>query len=412
MHSVDAMKPGAMQSSAMVDGISGSRALVVEHILASIAEPGAGPSYSVQALARALARQGATVRLRTVDGWRARGAELAECDMINHTVHRRDFASVPVLSGVCASGDLERALRASAETAAIFHAHGLWLMPNVYPAWAARGTRTCLVISPRGMLGAEALAFSRGKKAIFWRLLQERALRSAACLHATSDAEHRDIRAMGLRAPVAVIPNGVDVPPAARGAPGGQRVVLSLGRIHPKKGLDRLVHAWAHVEVLFPDWRLRIVGPPELGHDHQLKALAMSLKLTRVSIEGPVFGPAKQAAYHEADLFVLPTRNENFAMTVAEALAAGIPVISTKGAPWSGLATEECGWWIDHGIEPLVAALRESMSNSRDSLSAMGARGRAWMTRDFGWNRIAAEMMDVYRWLALGADRPATVRLD
>ena len=176
---------------------------------------------------------------------------------------------------------------------------------------------------------------------------------------------------------------------------------MSLGRIHPKKGLDRLVRAWAKVEAAHPEWRLRIVGPDELGHAGELAALAAELKTQRVSIEDSVAGDAKTAAYREADLFVLPTLNENFAITVAEALAAGTPVIATKGAPWRGLQSEGCGWWIDHGVEPLAAALANAMAMRREALQAMGAKGRAWMARDFSWDRVAHDMLDVYRWLAL-----------
>src|SRR5262249_10933006 len=147
------------------------------------------------------------------------------------------------------------------------------------------------------------------------------------------------------------------------------------GRIHPKKGLDHLIRAWAKVETGYDHWRLRIVGPAELGHDAELRTLAENLKLSRVSIEPAIYGDRKYAAFREADIFVLPTLNENFAMTVAEALAAGTPVISTKGAPWAGLEVNRCGWWIDHGIEPLAAALNDAMTLPREELRAMGARG-------------------------------------
>jgi glycosyltransferase involved in cell wall biosynthesis len=184
-----------------------------------------------------------------------------------------------------------------------------------------------------------------------------------------------------------------------------------LGRIHPKKGLDRLVRAWARLEAAYPEWRLRIVGPDEQGHAGELIALASELGARHVSVEKPVVGDAKIAAYQQADLFMLPTLNENFAITVAEALAAGTPVIATKGAPWQGLAHEGCGWWIDHGVEPLMAALAKAMTMRREALQAMGAKGRAWMARDFSWDRVARDMLDVYRWLALRGEPPRTVRL-
>src|SRR5262249_27137828 len=98
-------------------------------------------------------------------------------------------------------------------------------------------------------------------------------------------------------------------------------------------------------------------------------------------------------------------------VTVAESLAAGTPVISTKGAPWAGLEAERCGWWIDHGIEPLAAALRGAMVLPREELRGMGRRGRAWVARDFGWDAIAGKMAAVYAWLARAADPPEWVSL-
>jgi glycosyltransferase involved in cell wall biosynthesis len=264
------------------------------------------------------------------------------------------------------------------------------------------------------MLGGAALRISAWRKRLFWWLWQRPGLEAADCLHATALSEYQEIRAVGLRGPVAVIPNGVDLPDLTM-APrrqGGDSIVLSLGRIHPKKALDRLVRAWAYIEPAFPSWRLRIVGPAEVGHDRQLLALARSLGLQRLNVEGPIYdAEAKLRAYRDADLFVLPTHNENFAMTVAEALAAEVPVISTKGAPWSGLETERSGWWIDHGIEPLAAALRHAMMIGSAERRAMGVRGRIWMERDFSWEQVAAAMRQVYRWLLEGGEPPPTVRL-
>jgi glycosyltransferase involved in cell wall biosynthesis len=385
----------------------------VMHVVASIGDPGAGTTYCVRALASAMARHGADVGLHTVRGWRDEGGSERLCGSVDHTSHPQDLAGLPVLRRACFSASLDRALRTAAATTDILHGHGLWLMPNVYPARAVRSGRARLVMSPHGMLGAAALAFSSRGKEAFWRLFQKDALDRAACLHATCEAELAEIRAAGLDNPVAVIPNGVDLPTLNRVEdPGRPRTVLSLGRIHPKKGLDQLLRAWGDVEPNRPAWRLRVVGPAELNHDRQLVALSDSLGLKRVSIEGPVFGAAKLAAYRDADLFVLASRNENFAMTVAEALAAGAPVIATKGAPWAGLETEGCGWWTEHGVAPLVSALAAATAMSRAELAARGARGRAWMARDFGWDRIAGDMLDVYRWLAAGAERPSSIRLN
>jgi glycosyltransferase involved in cell wall biosynthesis len=326
-----------------------------------------------------------------------------------------DYARVPILRGLRSSQGLSGALRHAAMTTDVIHNHGLWLMPNVSAGRAAAIGPAPLVISPRGMLAPAALAFSRVKKRVFWALLQGPAVRGAACIHATSEQEYQEIRSFGLANPVAIIPNGIDCPelaaqPSRR--PATERVVLSLGRIHPKKGLARLVHAWSKIEAGCPGWWLKIVGPSEAGHDLELRALATALGVTRFCIEGPVYGAAKTAVYREADIFVLPTLNENFGLTVAEALAAGTPVISTKNAPWSGLEREGCGWWIDHGVESLAAALANAMELPREALKAMGDEGRRWMARDFSWDRVAHYMVAVYLWLARRTEPPPTIRFD
>lgn len=378
----------------------------VVQIIASVADEAAGPSYSGPRLASALARAGADVEMFTVG---ATPRDLGEG--VVHRVFPQALAGTPGLSRLVLSPAMDAALRREAAHAEVLHTHGLWLMPNIAPAAIARRAGKAFVLSPRGMLGPPALRFSRRRKQLVWALMQRRAAASAALLHATSEEECREIRDMGLTAPVTVIPNGIDVPPLERRPAAGERTALSLGRIHPKKGLDRLIRAWSRLGPAAAGWRLRIVGPSEAGCAEDLRALARSLSLARVDIEGPLFGAEKLDAYRQADLFVLPTLNENFAMTVAESLAAGTPVLSTRGAPWAGLEAEGCGWWIDHGEAVLADALTAAMLRPREELAAMGAKGRAWMQRDFSWDRIGRDMLAAYRWARGAGDRPESIRL-
>jgi glycosyltransferase involved in cell wall biosynthesis len=382
------------------------------HVVAGLDPSFGGPSYSVPRLCEALAAAGAETMLLSVAE-----IEIDQRDAYDKGYRDRrfapDYARIPILRRLRSSRGLSNALRDAGLTADIIHNHGLWLVPNIKAGEAAASGRKPFVVSPRGMLAPVALAFSRLKKRAFWALLQGPAVRGAACIHATSAQEYQEIRGFGLANPVAIIPNGIDVPELPERpmvAPAPERIVLSLGRIHPKKGLSRLVNAWSKVEHRHPGWRLKIVGPAEAGHDKELRALATALGLSRVSVEGPIYGEAKTAAYRAADIFVLSTLNENFGLTVAEALAAGTPVISTKGAPWSGLESEGCGWWTDQGVEPLAAALAHAMALPREVLKAMGDKGRDWMARDFSWDRVAGDMIDVYLWLARGAEPPSTIR--
>jgi glycosyltransferase involved in cell wall biosynthesis len=379
------------------------------HVIAGLDPAHGGPSYTVPRLCQALAMAGTEARLLSV-------ARIDNCDIAldSSRCFPRDWTRVPVVRDLRCSSGLARALHELAPTADVIHDHGLWLLPNVDAGRAALLAGKPFIVAPRGMLAPAALAFSRLKKRVVWALLQGKVVRRAACIHATSEQEHDEIRNFGLKNPVAIVPNGVDLPepraPSMSGT-GASRIVLSLGRIHPKKGLDRLVRAWARLEAAHPNWRLRIVGPDELGHAGELAALAAELKARRVWVEKSVAGDAKIAAYQQADLFVLPTLNENFAITVAEALAAGTPVIATKGAPWRDLTREGCGWWIDHGVETLVEALAKAMAMRPETLQAMGAKGRAWMARDFSWDRVAHDMLSVYHWLSSGGKAPSTVRL-
>jgi glycosyltransferase involved in cell wall biosynthesis len=384
------------------------------HIVAGLDAAHGGPSYSVPKLCRSLAEIGADIDLYSVQG-----RDPPRSDEIGNRYREHyfdcNFDHIPILRDLRWSSGLMRAACETASRAEIVHDHGIWLLPNVQAGRVAARSKRPLIVSPRGMLAPTALAFSRVKKRVFWQLVQAPAIRNAACFHATSEQEYEEIRAFGLNSPVAVIPNAIDIPPARLDAAtphDRKRTVLSLGRLHPKKGLEHLIQAWAGVEEKFPDWQLRIVGPAEQNYDRRLDGLVASLGLSRVTVEGPLYGKLKTEAYGAADLFVLASLNENFGIVVTEALATGIPVIATRGAPWAGLETERCGWWVDHGVGPLAAALANAMAMTHEALKTMGGRGRKWVARDFSWNHVAGEMLKVYRWLARGCTPPDTIRLD
>ena len=296
--------------------------------------------------------------------------------------------------------------------AEIMHSHGLWMLPNIYPAWACRGTTCRLMVSPHGMLSGWALKHNAVRKKIMWHLLQASALSSAACIHATASSELDDIRRVGLRQPVCVLPNGIDVPPTGEGAQRGNSQLLFLGRIHEIKGVDILLRAWQAVEHRFSDWDLRIAGQGDGGYLQKMQSLAEQLSLKRVVFCGALYGEAKWRAYRDASLFVLPTHSDNFGLTVGEALASGTPAIVTKGAPWADLERERAGWWIDIGVDPLVACLERALAMPATRLGEMGRAGREWMLREFSWEQIAGQHAQTYRWLLDKGDRPPWVRVD
>ncbi len=373
----------------------------IAHVTASLSRRGAGVREVVLHLARAQAAQGHDVAVIGLSDADFARADRADWQGLSVTACR---ARGPAAAGFAPA--MGRALDAAAPD--IVHLHGLWMYPGAAVlGWHRRSGRP-YALSVHGMLSEVALGYSPAKKRLARALFQDRALASAACLHATGPAERAELRAFGLTGPVLCLPNGVAAAPVPpRPAPGGARTVLSLGRLHRKKGLDVLLDAWARIEAAHPGWRLALVGPDEGGHGAELAAQARRLGLARCTISGPVHGAARDAALAAADLFVLPTRSENFALTVAESLMMQVPVIASHGAPWLGLESEGCGLWVPLGAASLAGAMDRLMRLPGAERRAMGARGRAWMLRDFGWDGIAARMGCAYRWMQGTAPAPA-----
>ena len=375
---------------------------MIAHIVSAIGNEASGPAYSVVRLHESLLDQGRDATLATLDS-----APIASPPPFLQTfpqgVGPRRLGRSPAM---------RRWLASAAKSGAIdlMHNHSLWMMPNVYPGWVSRRSHVPLVVSPRGTLSEWAFASGSKVKKVFWPLLQRPALRATACFHATANSEYEDIRRMGFKQPIAVIPNGIDIPTLGRSDNGEMRTVLFLGRIHPKKGVDMLLNAWRVVSSRFPEWRLRIAGPDDNGYLGRMQSLATKLKLARVEFSGPLYGEAKLRAYRDAELFVLPTHSENFGMTVAESLAAGTPAIVSKGAPWGGLVSEGAGWWIDIGVDPLVACFEAAFAQPREALHAMGEKGCDWMQRDFSWTEIARKTSETYRWILSGGNKPNWVK--
>ncbi len=373
----------------------------VIHTVSDLSEEASGPSYSVLRLCESLIAQGQAVTIAALD-WSPTPPVLPFLKIFPLGFGPRRLGRSPAM---------RRWLSAQARSRSVdlIHNHGLWMMPTVYPGHTARRHGIPLVVSPRGTLSEWAMQSGSAFKRIFWPLVQRPALSAATCFHATAESEYQDIRRLRFRQPVAIIPNGIDMPDLTRKTPGDRRTLLFLGRVHPKKGLNLLLPAWRAVQDRFPEWRLQIVGPDNDGHLAEMQRLAAELHLERIEFSGALFGKEKWRAYGQADLFVLPTYSENFGMSVAEALAAGTPAIVSRGAPWSGLEKQRAGWWIEIGVDPLVACLEEALARPSSDLAEMGLRGRSWMAAEYSWSHVGRQMADTYCWMVEGGEKPAWV---
>lgn len=377
--------------------------LSVIHVVASLHRHYGGPARTVPQLADALAKRKDFDVTLISQGRLGEASVESQNPAVTRCVEETR-SSMALRFGL----PIRRALSQSIAAArpSLIHSHGIWLPANHWTARAARRHKIPLMLHPRGMLQATALQQKSIKKQIAMAAYQAADLASVAVMFAASASEHESIRALGYRQPIAILPNGIvheDVQPQRNLRRDGPPTVLFLSRVHPLKGLDNLVRAWAKLSL--GEWRLQIAGPDSDGYLANIQALAQRLGVAdAIQYLGEVDGARKSVVYREADIFVLPTFSENFGVVVVEALSHGLPVITTRGAPWADLETHRCGWWIDIGVDPLAKALAGAMALSTEKRSEMGERGQQYAQR-FQWEPIASQTCAVYRW-ALGLGEP------
>ena len=282
----------------------------------------------------------------------------------------------------------------------IVHIHGLWDLDEHRCVLICRRWKIPYVISPRGMLDPWALSVKKWKKRLGMILYQRNDLRCARGFHATADAEASHIRDRKLKQPIIVSPNGVDYPcqmPERVLFDGYKgKTALFLSRLHPGKGLATLAEAWSKIRP--KGWRMLVVGPDTYDHKKDVVALLSEYGIADDwKIIDAVNEEGKWRIYRSSDLLVHPSISENFGMTIAEGLASELPVIATKGAPWSELETNKCGWWIDIGVDPLIAALSDATSLSDNERFEMGKRGRKLIEEKYTWDSAAEKMIEGYK---------------
>ena len=366
------------------------------HVVPSISKESSGPSYSIVGICKSLAKCNLDIQLLSLD-WEPIKSPPKFLITFKMGWMPRRLGQSPRLFRYLLN-------QVRSKKIDIVHNHGMWQMNSLYPGWAVKKSESKLIVSPHGTFSEWAMNNGSFVKKFFWVLLQKPALGRTKCFHATSDSEYRDIRRLGFHQPVAIIPNGIDIPNLPEKKKNKLRTLLFLGRIHPVKGLDLLLHAWKEVQVLFPEWQLIVAGSDDgfygkSGYLNKMHDLSASLDLQRIYFVGELNGIDKLTAYSDADLFILPSYSENFGVTVAEALASGTPVIATHGTPWKELEPRKAGWCVNSDIDSLALCLKTALHYSRSDLSKMGFRGREWMKNEFSWEQIAEKMLKTYKWL-------------
>jgi glycosyltransferase involved in cell wall biosynthesis len=380
----------------------------VLHVIPATAPRYGGPSIAVHAMAKGVRDLGAEVTVATTDA-DGRGrlpvphGRPTETEGVEYRYFPRSLPGEWKLSL-----PLGRWLHANAGRFDVVHVHALFSYATIPGCRAALRRSVPYVLRPLGTLDPWSLAQGSARKRPYLALVEGTHLRGAAAIHATSAAEAEGIAALGFGARVRVIPLGAEPASAPRTrGPGGPLRVLFLARLHPKKGLPLLLDA---VAALLREGRaeveLEVAGDGDPAYRRELEARTRALGIAgRVRFLGRVEGSAKARALADADLFVLPSYQENFGIAAAEAMAAGLPVVvSDRVGIAEQVAEAGAGTVVPCDAAALAAAIRGAALDPEARLRA-GERAAGLARGAFAWEHTSRRLLELYRELAAPAGR-------
>lgn len=385
----------------------------VVHIVDAMNKNMGGPTFSVAELTQMLIKQDVAVDLFSVDY-----PFLGEC-VYPKGVQTYYFKGNR-LGQYCAGINLSLRNKLFQQTHVdLIHHHGIWRYTQIDAKQFAQKNNIPFVLSPRGMLEPWALSYKAFKKNIAWKLWQKKCLDAVTMFHATAETERDSIRRLGFTQPIAVIPNGIQMPledkkinqemleqkfPDLK----NKKWLLFMSRIDVKKGIDQLLLVWKDLHQQYPEWQLILAGPENDDYHQVLKKFITQHQLTScVTFVGMLSGLLKECVLQNAQIFVLPTHSENFGRVIAEALSYQVPVITTKQTPWQDIEQYRCGWWIDDDSRALKKALIEALDLPVDIRKDMGYRGRDLIKTKYSLSASVLHMKQAYQWL-LGHDNKPT----
>jgi glycosyltransferase involved in cell wall biosynthesis len=308
----------------------------------------------------------------------------------------------------------------------VAHLHALWMFSSVVVHRWAKAVRRPYLVTLNGMLDSWAVRNSAWKKRLALALYERACLRDAACIQVNSLAELQTARAFGLTNAICVVPNGIDLPETLDGAQPesenpmpslvkqGRKVLLYLGRLHPKKGLTNLIKGWRHALHSRPaassSWMLAIAGWDQGEHEKELQILSAECGTQNsVLFLGPKFGAEKAACYRNCEAFVLPSLSEGLPMAILEAWSYAKPVLMTPECNLPEAFAAGAALPIRSEPESIKKGLHSLFDMSPTGHEKMGRRGLQLVLERFTWDTIAKDMRSIYAWLAQGGSPPACV---
>ncbi|WP_055098299.1 glycosyltransferase [Gabonia massiliensis] len=290
----------------------------------------------------------------------------------------------------------------------LFHVQGLWLYLSHATACYARKCKIPYVITLRGMLYPQALAVSPMIKKFSLALYQRNDLQQAACIQATCIEEMYHYRALGFSNPVAVIPNPIDLSDLIdREIPHKPVFKIGyLGRVHPRKRIERLIYAMDTLHHNFDDIELVIIGSGDKYYEEFLHKEVKKLNLRNVKFTGFLTGIEKDKAITDLSVLAVPSDFENFGNIVTEALVRGVPVIASKGTPWEELNFHNCGWWINNDQETITQTILKAYNIGENMRIKMGMNGKSLIRNNYSTDVLGLKMKLLYEWILGQTSKP------
>lgn len=387
----------------------------VLHLTASLDSEHGGPVTVVRGLAQALAKKGVEVSL-FAPSKKAKCTHTSNFKGVTARVFPTSFLSK---FWPCYSPTLKEALKKEVSNFDIIHVHEIWHYPNFACYQVAKAARKPYLVAVHGALEPSCLNHKAFKKKIYSKLIQREILENAAAIQAITEDEIKSIAEFVDNRNIYCVPNGLNMEefenlpdksklqslyPQIK----DKRVILFLGRIHPKKGLDVLAKALGKVAREQGDVCLLIAGPNNDGYQTQVeKILAAEGVLDKVIFTGMLTGSQKLAALSGADIFVLPSHSEGFSMSTLEAMACGLPVVITKDCHFEEVEQMQAGKVIDGNLAELSEALIQLLAD-RPLCEKMGKAGKKLVTDKYTWDKAADKMIDCYEEILNGQRIPGT----
>lgn len=281
----------------------------------------------------------------------------------------------------------------------IVHINGCWMLQCSWITFWAKKAGYPIVLSPHGMLEPWAIKKNYWTKKLPALILyQKKSIQISNIIIATAQSEKNNLLSLGYNNNIQIVPNGIITENIeCKKSWNENKEILFLALYRKNKGIDILLQAISKIKKELQGWTINIAGIEADYTIHDLQKMASQLDISDlVNITGPLYEEHKWNAFKNADVFILPTLNENFGIVIAESYLCGTPVITTKGAPWKLIEENQCGWWIDRSVDNLVSALLDFISTTPQRRMQMGLTGLKLVKDNFSSHIVAKKMVEIY----------------